>query len=236
MGIIISLGMILLTGPEGAIASPGAPGALSHQVKKGETLWAISQRYGVSVDEIARANKLDDPTRLPAGRILVIPHDSFAYFERHFPISARVRARPWRYIVIHHSATEEGNLRRFDYYHRRVRRMPQGMAYHFVIGNGRGSTDGVIEAGSRWVLQQQGGHLHSLERNEESLGICLVGNFNIKSPTPRQMESLVALTRYLQARFSIPRGRVIGHRDSRGERTECPGRNFSMSAFRRRLL
>ena len=110
------------------------------------------------------------------------------------------------------------------------------MAYHFVIGNGRGSADGVIEAGSRWVLQQQGGHLRSLEKNEESLGICLVGNFNVRTPTVKQMESLIALTRYLQAKFSIPKKRVIGHRESRGERTECPGKNFSMKAFRQRLF
>ena len=235
-GIIICLGMVFLMSGGKTIASPGVPGALRHQVEKGESLWAISRRYGVSVDEIARANKITDPTSLPAGQILVIPQDSYAYFEKHFPISSRVNPRPWRYIVIHHSATDEGSLRRFDYYHRRVRRMPQGMAYHFVIGNGHGSTDGVIEVGSRWILQQQGGHLRSLEQNEESLGICLVGNFDTGSPTTKQMESLVALTRYLQAKFSIPRGRVIGHRESRGERTECPGHNFSMSAFRRRLL
>ncbi len=199
-------------------------------------MWSISQRYGVSVDELSRANGISDPTRVQAGRVLIIPHDSFTYFERHFPVSSRVNTRSWQYIVIHHSATEIGSLHRFDYHHRRVRRMPQGMAYHFVIGNGRGSADGAIEAGSRWTLQQQGGHLKSVERNEVSLGICLVGNFNERSPTPKQMEALVALTRYLQAKFSIPRNRVIGHRDSRGERTECPGRNFSLADFRRRLL
>lgn len=42
-------------------------------VKPGDSLWAIAKRYGVTADEVARINGIDDPTRLVAGQALVIP-------------------------------------------------------------------------------------------------------------------------------------------------------------------
>ncbi|MGH7964889.1 MAG: LysM peptidoglycan-binding domain-containing protein, partial [Candidatus Binatia bacterium] len=47
--------------------------SLSHQVRPGETLWEIGQRYGVSYQEIARLNGLRDPNRIEIGQELRIP-------------------------------------------------------------------------------------------------------------------------------------------------------------------
>src|SRR4029434_8725596 len=58
---------------------------------------------------------------------------------------APVKRRRWQFIVVHNSGTRQGNARAFDYYHRRVRRMRNGLAYHFVIGNGTSTGDGAIE-------------------------------------------------------------------------------------------
>ena len=44
-----------------------------HVVRKGETLWRISQRYGTTVEAIAYANRLSDPTQIPVGQRLWIP-------------------------------------------------------------------------------------------------------------------------------------------------------------------
>ena len=49
---------------------------------------------------------------------------------------APVQRGRWQYIVVHNSGTRQGNARVFDYYHRHVRQMRNGLAYHFVIGNG----------------------------------------------------------------------------------------------------
>ena len=62
---------------------------------------------------------------------------------------ASVRRGRWRYIVVHNSGTRQGNARAFDYYHRNVRHMVNGLAYHFVVGNGTSSGDGEIEIGNR---------------------------------------------------------------------------------------
>ena len=90
---------------------------------------------------------------------------------------APVLARRWRYIIVHNSGTRQGNAKAFDYYHRFVRRMPNGLAYHFVIGNGTSSGDGEIEIGNRWRRQINGGHVHSDYLNSIALGICLVRRF-----------------------------------------------------------
>jgi len=44
-----------------------------HQVEPKETLWAIAQKYSVTVLSLSEANSLGDPNKLRAGRLLVIP-------------------------------------------------------------------------------------------------------------------------------------------------------------------
>ena len=44
-----------------------------HRMAKGENLWAVARRYGVTVDEIVRANQISDPQHLPAGTRIFIP-------------------------------------------------------------------------------------------------------------------------------------------------------------------
>lgn len=44
-----------------------------HRVRSGETLYRIGKAYGVSVAELVRANRLDDPDRIEIGQELRIP-------------------------------------------------------------------------------------------------------------------------------------------------------------------
>lgn len=44
-----------------------------HVVQKGQTLYRISQTYGVSVEEVAEANELTPSQSLVIGQALVIP-------------------------------------------------------------------------------------------------------------------------------------------------------------------
>lgn len=144
-------------------------------------------------------------------------------------------ARPWKYIVIHHSATRSGSAERFAENHR-ARGMVNGLAYHFVIDNGTdGMPDGFIEVGNRWTQQLHGGHCRRREWNETGIGICLVGDFTQKPPTPRQLDSLALLVRGLQEQFGIPIERVVGHGHLEGESTECPGHLFPWDEFKTRL-
>lgn len=44
-----------------------------HVVRSGQSLYGISQAYGISVQSIAQANEIPDPSRLVVGQALVIP-------------------------------------------------------------------------------------------------------------------------------------------------------------------
>ncbi|MDN4075913.1 LysM peptidoglycan-binding domain-containing protein [Fictibacillus terranigra] len=44
-----------------------------HVVQRGESVWAISQRYGVTINHIITANHLEEPNKLVSGLALVIP-------------------------------------------------------------------------------------------------------------------------------------------------------------------
>jgi hypothetical protein len=149
---------------------------------------------------------------------------------------ARVARNRWKYIIVHNSGTRQGNARIFDYYHRYVRRMPNGLAYHFVIGNGTSSGNGQIEIGNRWVRQLNGGHVHSDYLNYISIGICLVGDFNRDLPTKAEYEALDELIRYLRRRVGKVDGRysiVRGHKEINPRPTDCPGNRFPLNWLHR---
>ena len=149
---------------------------------------------------------------------------------------APVLRERWRFIIVHNSGTRQGNARIFDYYHKNVRRMQNGLAYHFVIGNGTSSGNGEIEVGNRWRRQINGGHVHSDYLNNISFGICLVGDFNRDQPTRAQLDSCEELIRYLRdrcgkvERHDIP---VRPHREMNPPRwpTDCPGDDFPYRWF-----
>jgi N-acetylmuramoyl-L-alanine amidase len=144
----------------------------------------------------------------------------------------------WQMIVVHNSGTRQGNARVFDYYHRHVRHMQNGLAYHFVIGNGTSTGNGQIEVGDRWRRQINGGHVHSDNLNNIALGICLVGDFNRDQPTRAQLECCEELIRYLRQRCGKIENHymvVKPHRAVNPPRwaTDCPGDAFPYSWFRR---
>jgi hypothetical protein len=145
--------------------------------------------------------------------------------------SARIQRNRWKYIIIHNSGTRQGNARIFDVYHRRVRKMQNGLAYHFVIGNGNSSGNGEIEIGDRWTRQINGGHVASDYLNNIALGICLVGDLNRDRPTPEQLAAIDELVTYLRSRVGKIKGKpamVEGHKEINPKPTDCPGDRFDL--------
>jgi len=143
-------------------------------------------------------------------------------------------ATPWDTIVFHHSATAGGSKKRFDAGHAKKFGDPDGMEYHFLIGSGVGTEDGLIEVGDRWPRQIIAWHLFTRARDAGSIAICLVGNFELAGvvPTPAQRAAATALARALAARYTVPPDRVIMHRSIDGRLTQCPGKNFPLAALR----
>lgn len=201
-------------------------------VKKNDTLTDIARRHGISLKRLMQFNRLSQPNRIFPGDVLRIPDQAASPGAARFDAALqrqldRVRIVPnrWKYIVIHHSATDSGTLKGMDRYHRQ-QGMENGLAYHFVIGNGRGMEDGEIAIGSRWLEQLQGGHLASESLNVNSIGICLVGNFEARKPTARQLASLHTLADYLMELCRLKPSALKTHQQINPVHTRCPGRHF----------
>lgn len=210
------------------------PTTVFHTVSPGETLWSLSKRYGVHVEEIMGANNISDPRTLEAGDLLRIPGTSPP---RPRPkISGTETTKGWTHIVVHHSATPEGNAQIFDRDHRK-RGFWNGLGYHFIICNGTsGTRDGEIQVGDRWIKQLVGAHCNVGRMNEVGIGICLVGDFeNGQRVTDRQFDSLIRLVTSLQRSHGIPARNVIRHLDVKTT-TECPGQNFPWPDFKAAIL
>ena len=224
------------------IAPAHAESERSYVIKKNDTLSRIARQHGVSLSDLARYNGLSPKDTIYTGQRLLIPSLNMPSYRRVLPPAVRaaidnasVRRGRWKYIVIHHSGTACGTVKGMDAYYREVRHMENGLAYHFVIGNGNGMGDGEIGIGARWVKQLDGGHLTSERQNRISLGVCLVGNFDKHEPTPRQLERLTALVRALMKRCGVAASAVKTHQQINVVYTRCPGRHFPTKSFLRSL-
>jgi LysM repeat protein len=231
---LVVLAIALMIGAGGA-ATEGSETV--YTVRKNDTLTRIARLYGLSVAEVARHNRIASSSVIYVGQRLRIPSKNkpanpvLSSAVRSAIASAKVRKGRWRYIVLHHSGTANGSMQGMDEYHRSRRRMENGLAYHFVIGNGKGMADGSVGVGRRWTTQINGGHLASESLNEVAIGICLVGNFDKQGPTTKQLASLKALLSALRSRCGLPAAAVKTHQQINPVYTRCPGRHFPSSDF-----
>jgi len=215
-------------------AVPSPPGAglregLYHSVAPGETIWRIAQMYEVNAETIKKANRIRNVRDLDVGKSLFIPG---AAPMKH--VITLYPGRRWKYIVIHHSATDRGNSLEFNKAH--LRRGWKGIGYHFVIDNGTcGKKAGQIEMSPRWIKQADGAHCRANRMNERGIGICLVGNFSRDKVSRKQMDSLVYLVNKLRGFYHIPKKNILGHGQVQGAHTECPGKKFPWEKFQKQL-
>lgn len=127
-------------------------------------------------------------------------------------------------LVLHHSATETGAAAPIRALHRGVFGWDD-IGYHYVIGNGTMTADGLVEEGRpEWAVGA-----HSRGNNERSLGICLVGHLSRAHATDRQMKAAVELVRDILGRYDLGPDAVRLHRQMPGNSTECPGDNLPLS-------
>ena len=238
--------------PSEAISSPTRPVLKAPEryvVQRGESYSEISRKFGLNESDV---RSLNHDVELEAGVVLILLSKvTTTHLEKRAPKAQeseregrylfinsvkdlidlpKTQKGRWKYIVVHHSATSSGNAAIFDLAHHQ-RGMENGLAYHFVIGNGKDSKDGEIEVGKRWLKQLQGGHLRSDALNEIALGICLVGNFEEVRPTRRQQAATIELISYLREKLGKPYPQFKAHREINPMPTTCPGRNFPLSAF-----
>ncbi len=200
-----------------------------HSIGPGETIWRIAKIYDVNADDIMKANRINDPSKLEMGTRLIIPRAASIR-----PVVTLYNSTKWKFIIIHHSATDEGNALNIYKAHRD--RGWDTIGYHFVIDNGSDDRqDGQIETGPRWTKQMDGAHCKAGSMNSRGIGICLVGNFNIENVSQKQLDSLVYLVNTLSRNYGIPAVNIMGHGMVTGAKTDCPGKKFPWREFNSRI-
>ena len=218
---------------------------VNYVVKKGESLGIIAKRFGVSATDLALINQISRPDLIRVGQKLTIPisgsrrpvppklldSSTLAKLDSIRPTSGK-----WQRIIVHHSATPIDDAVNMHKVHL-ARGMKNGLAYHFVISNGsRKARDGEIYLSNRWKGQLDGGHVKKHSANKTSIGICLIGNFEVRPPTSKQLTALEGLCEYLMKRCNIGVNDVTTHTIFHPKHTVCPGKHFSLTGLRRRLI
>ncbi len=144
----------------------------------------------------------------------------------------------WTNVIIHHSASDFGNAKVIDGWHKQ--KGWREIGYHFVILNGRPWSGwkqpilpliGSMEMGrflneDHWVDGNEPG-AHALGYNSNSIGICLI---HLTKFYDKQLESLFSLCDFLGEYFNIPISRFFGHYEKDKRKPDCPG--FDMDLFR----
>lgn len=133
-----------------------------------------------------------------------------------------------KYIVLHHSATTTGNVAVFRDYH--IHQLGfADVGYHYVICNGQGGPDGEVQPGRPELMTGA----HAPERNADSIGVCLVGDFTQGKPTTAQMLALYGLLKEIMRRYRISPENVLAHKEVSA--TDCPG-SLDVAAIRARMM
>ncbi len=119
-------------------------------------------------------------------------------------------------LVVHHSALPVGDGPREIQRKHMEQRGFADIAYHFVIDPAGQLYEGR-ELGVRGA--------HTAGHNTGTVGVVLLGNFEIEKPQSAPMETLERLARTLQEQYAITH--LAGHRDFMPGETVCPGQSLA---------
>ncbi|MBU45448.1 MAG: hypothetical protein CMN76_19710 [Spirochaetaceae bacterium] len=140
------------------------------------------------------------------------------------------REMRWRFIVVHHTAADSGNMEYYRTLHKKKHGWPD-IAYHFLINNGSMNTSiGQIEVSGLWEKRTLNYSTKISYVNYLGIAVALVGNFENHDVHPLQYEALIQLLANLSLRYSIPPERIVGHGEL--QNTQCPGKHLDMSKVR----
>ncbi len=213
------------------MGGPVGNGMVTHILSQGETVWRVSKMYDVPMETIIRMNHIQDVGNVPKGTTLILPETHAPMPSFTFDQVPIYRSNKWKYIIVHHTASDIGDMMSIDRFHKS--RGYHSLGYHFLIGNGSKNNQrlGLIEPGPRWYNQEDGAHTKANNMNPVAIGCSIVGNYSKNYVSNDQLQALVFLVRKLRAAYNIPHNHVMPHGGVPGAMTECPGRLFPWGQF-----
>ena len=135
------------------------------------------------------------------------------------------------FIIIHHSGRQIDSPTSIKNLHVNKNGW-EDIGYHFIIGN----DNPFVQDGKVYFARpEKFVGAHALGFNKNSLGICLIGNFDTHKPTKAQIEILIHFLRKKMLQYEIPAKNVFGHRELQGVTKTCPGTNFNMDWLRQQI-
>jgi len=136
------------------------------------------------------------------------------------------------YIIIHHTKRNNDFPSFIKFRHKYLRGW-EDIGYHYLIGNVRPFTkNGKLYFGRSENLEGA----HASGHNKDSLGICLIGNFDKISPNEKQFETLFSFLEQKIKQHNIPLENIIGHNELQNVIKSCPGKLVEMDYIRSTLF
>lgn len=170
--------------------------------------------------------------------------------------------RAWKGAIIHHSLTEDGDVRDMDaikLFHTSYRvdgkiyskdeywkRKASGKGHLFQEPWKDVAYQFLVERVNKQIFWERGRPLdesgaHAIGYNDTHIGICIVGNFDLKDPYDTPIwDFTLEVVRVLLQKYEFTVFDVLGHRETftrRGVPVEksCPGNLWDMVRFRQDL-
>lgn len=200
------------------------------QILGGGTMLAAALLLGGSAPPTAQA-----APAAPVATSFFVPqvHGRQAWEAREAAWSAQVLDEAPRYIVIHHTATDNVT----DYSKERAFELSQAVQRHHMDHNGWAdvgqqltiSRGGFLMEGRNGSLAaiRAGQHLlgaHVRDHNSVTVGIENEGNYDAEEPNQWLYKSLVETCAWLCTTYGLGSDAIVGHRDLIS--TNCPGERF----------
>ena len=140
------------------------------------------------------------------------------------------------FIIIHHSLTEDNQMVSWNAirkYHMETNGW-KDIGYHAGIE--------LVGVNYEILLGRMENEIgaHCIGFNEKSLGICVVGNYDIVSPAKEALGLLRKWCRSKMEIYGIKLDNILGHWETyeklgMAPQKSCPGNKFSMPEFRKSL-
>ncbi|PKG36731.1 LysM peptidoglycan-binding domain-containing protein, partial [Psychrobacter sp. Sarcosine-3u-12] len=156
----------------------------NYKVKKGETLSDISQRSGVSVEQLKRINGITDPTKLQSDQTIKLRDDGSAQSHNPPKPSPKPTARP-RSTTTPNASNEEDGF--FDNAKDAISNAAKGTvgviggAADWVGGKAKEGFEGVTDAMSGSKNDKPAGKAPAITPNSSSNPSSTSGNYTVKS-------------------------------------------------------